>query len=57
MPPARRGSLPAAWARAALNPERTLSLQGSRYVDLSVFPEVFRSPIWGRNGAVGVRSI
>ena len=44
------------WTRA-LKPEQTLSLQGSRYVDPSVCPEVFRRSVWGRNRAVGVRSI
>ena len=63
MPPAGPGEGVAArglgacvWARAP-KPEQTLSLQGSRYVDPSAFPAVFRRPVRGRNGAVGVRSI
>ena len=41
----------------ALKPKQTLSLQGSRYVDPSAFPAVFRRPVRGRKSAVGVRSI
>ena len=38
-----RGLGACVWARAP-KPEQTLSLQGSRYVDLSAFPSVFRRP-------------
>lgn len=43
-----RGLGACVWARA-LKPEQTLSLQGSRYVDPSAFPAVFRRPVrWAK---------
>ena len=45
---AARGLGACVWARAP-KPEQTLSLQGSRYVDLSAFPAVFRRPVrWAK---------
>ena len=45
---AARGLGACVWARAP-KPEQTLSLQGSRYVDLSAFPSVFRRPVqWAK---------
>ena len=45
---AARGLGACVWARAP-KPEQTLSLQGSRYVDLSAFPAVFRRPVQWAN--------